>query len=65
MKKDSIVVKCPVKSHIHTNPDGSTIEITSLDIDERSFWDEMIQDWVKSDKKKRHLSHKDIEIPKL
>lgn len=45
--------QCPVKSHIHTNPDGSKIEIRSLDIKNRLFWCEEVKDWVLVDKKQR------------
>lgn len=52
--------ECPFKSHTHTNPDGSTIVIRSLDVDERSFWDELSQEWIKSEKKKRKEGQKEM-----
>ena len=65
MTERTVVFSCPIKSHIHTNPDGSKIEIRGLDIDERSFWDELTQDWIKCEKKKRQEEQKEIAIPQL
>lgn len=50
-----ITCKVPVKSHIHTNPDGSTIKINALDIDEREVF--MDDQW----KKVKELSNEDKE----
>lgn len=52
------ITSVPIKVHEHTNPDGSKIMIRSLDIGNRSFWDELTQEWIKteSDKGKARLA---------